>query len=123
MAKQLPRISKPLVASSYDAALAKVKEYLYAEVVTCTIGLVRGLTADLATLGNTTPGPGAESELVKELLNLTSESLRGGLHYGEIPITNALIHAKNKVLRNAGVEIPESHQPINAADYANKPRW
>lgn len=103
-----------------QSALDGVKALLYADVIDCTIGVMMRLRSDLQTLSGATLDP--NSDLIRELQNLTSESIREALHRGELGITNGVITAKNAILRKLDIEIPESHLPIDGNKYGNY-RW
>jgi hypothetical protein len=102
-----------------------IHQLLYADVIECTIGVMHSLSASLRKLAsyveqNKESLTSEQKEHLKGvLLSLTSESIREALHKGELPITNGIIRTKNQILTTLGVEIPESHQEIQASDYPN----
>lgn len=109
----------PPPGSLESEALQNVKDLLYAEVIDCTYGVMVRLASQLDALSNATLDP--ESELVRELQNLTSFGLCNGLHTGEIPLSNRVIRAKNNIFKKLGMEIPDNHKEVNAADFTY--RW
>jgi hypothetical protein len=110
---------------SYTAPVEElIYQLLHAEIIECTIGVMRHLGHNLTALANHLSTNGNLTSEQKEhlksiLLSLTSESIREALHKGELPITNSIIRTKNQILTTLGVEIPDSHQEIQASDYPN----
>lgn len=103
------------VTGSAGLAVECITLLLEADVIPCTIGVMRNLERSLAVITRIDPG----SELAGLLLRLYSESIREALHKGELPITNAIIAHKNRILAASGVERPEGHEEIKASDYPN----
>lgn len=90
-----------------------ITKLLYDEVLENTYGCVKHITVCLGQIITV----GGDKEFEELLLKMTSEALRGCLHKHEIPVTNGLIAQKNRILRDSGIEIPESHQLIDASKY------
>jgi hypothetical protein len=87
---------------------------LDADVIDNTIRVMHTLRHALQDIRRLEAG----SLLAEALLRLSSESIRGALHKGELAITNDIISRKNALLTAAGIPIPEGHAVINAADYS-----
>jgi hypothetical protein len=92
-----------------------IRSLLYDNVIDCTIRVMTDLRTDLEFMVQA--GLRADPELVKLLLEMSSESIREALHKRELRITNAIIRAKCELLRREGVEIPDGHQEIDPDDY------
>jgi hypothetical protein len=97
----------------------RVRSLLYDEVIQHTIVVMRELSTALNQLSGMTGSDGSalteeqKTELKSILLPLTSESIREALHKGELPITNGIIRAKNRILTAVGEPVPESHAEID----------
>jgi hypothetical protein len=103
---------------------ARIHSLLYDEVIEHTIVVMRELGAGLNQLSNlvrSTENISAEQRerLTAILLPLTSESIREALHKNELPITNGIIRAKNRILTTLGVTLPESHHEIDPRAFPN----
>jgi hypothetical protein len=117
------------MSKSIDTLIREVRtnvhRLLYDEVIQHTIVVMRNLSQALSQLANQVGVDASalsaeqKTELESTLLPLTSESIREALHKGELPITNGIIRAKNRILKAMGVAIPDGHAEINAADYPN----
>ncbi|MFO0843770.1 MAG: hypothetical protein U0797_15475 [Gemmataceae bacterium] len=103
----------------------RVHRLLYDDVIEQTIVVMRELSAALTQLATTVTGDrDAVSDAQKEnlksvLLPLYSESIREALHKGELPITNGIIRAKNRILKALDVSPPAGHEEIDPRDYPN----
>ena len=98
-----------------ELAAECIRELLEADVIQCTIGVMRQLQASLRHIQKVEPG----GELCELMLRMTSESIREALHRGELPITNDIIAAKNRILKDSGVEVPEGHEVIDGEKYGS----
>lgn len=100
--------------------LTQVKLLLYADQIPNTFGVMNRLAAQLTQLVDREVKLDKEDELVKELLECTSLGLAGGLHFGELGITNRVIAMKNALLALAGVQVSSeegSHRLLKASDF------
>jgi hypothetical protein len=104
---------------------SRVHRLLYDDVIEQTIVVMRELSAALNQLGVAVAGERAalsdaqKEDLKAVLLPLYSESIREALHKGELPITNGIIRAKNRILKGLGVTPPDGHEEIDPRDYPN----
>ncbi len=108
-----------------DTIRSRVHSLLYDEVIQHTIVVMRELGSALSHLCSLVGRDAKElteaqkSELKEILLPLTSESIREALHKGELPITNGIIRAKNRILTAIGEPIPDGHAEIDPRNFPN----
>jgi hypothetical protein len=117
------------MAKSTDALIedvrSRVHRLLYDDVIEQTIVVMRELSAALGQLASAAGADraaltdGQKEELKAILLPLYSESIREALHKGELPITNGIIRAKNRIFKSLGVTPPAGHEEIDPRDYPN----
>lgn len=100
-----------------QAVLEYVRSLTEDDVIDNTFRLMGQLRAGLDQIDVGELTREEKDALAEGLLKLHSECLAGGLHRGEIPVTNGVIQAKNAVLSALGVEIPDSHQPLDPSKY------
>src|SRR5262249_29800172 len=117
------------MAKSADTLIAEIRarvhSLLYDEVIEHTIVVMRDLSTALTQLAGLMGGRAdtlsaeQQEQLETILLPLVSESIREARHKGELPITNAIIRTKTRILTTLGVPVPEGHQEIDPRAYPN----